>query len=216
MIPCSIIPSFTCNQQLMFSLKERTLNFANAILVFMASHASTWDVILIHVKIMVFVNVRITHSSVPVSQDTLGSYARCHVPQVCCGFWLTKLCIKLSRSIQSYFEVTSMYQNLISFLCCSLDKFGPDCNQTCFCQGRSRCHPVTGKCTCDAGFTGRMCDTSCDSDHFGKNCEQVCKCSSRTVCDPKTGSCYCPIGYYGEFCENRCKIGFYGRNCTTP
>ena len=44
---------------------------------------------------------------------------------------------------------------------CSLSgKFGTGCGSICKCV-RGTCDPVTGNCTCDAGFEDETCSTQC-------------------------------------------------------
>eukprot|EP00794_Sanderia_malayensis_P000324 gene324-956_t len=99
---------------------------------------------------------------------------------------------------------------------CPKDKYGPGCNQTCYCPGRSQCHAVTGKCSCERGYTGILCNEVCPKGLFGMNCSDMCECSSIAICDHVTGSCYCPFGYYGDNCDIPCPAGFYGVNCSLP
>ncbi len=42
-------------------------------------------------------------------------------------------------------------------LACPTNRYGPNCVKSCFCYGRSHCHPIHGNCTCEAGLTGPGC-----------------------------------------------------------
>lgn len=53
--------------------------------------------------------------------------------------------------------------NLSSHLCafcvsaCPAGSYGKDCAKVCVCSGGGQCHPVTGRCNCTSGRTGRTC-----------------------------------------------------------
>ena len=47
-----------------------------------------------------------------------------------------------------------------SILVCPTGTYGQDCSMTCKCKNSAACNPVDGTCTCTAGYTGAICDTS--------------------------------------------------------
>ena len=107
------------------------------------------------------------------------------------------------------------------------------------CSGNGTCDTKSGKCNCEAKYTGDNCDNvSCDcsgngdcdetgkckciGNFVGTNCEKckdgwsgnncdVCWCKNDGTCNDD-GSCTCIGNYDGENCE-KCKDGWSGNNC---
>ena len=46
---------------------------------------------------------------------------------------------------------------LFSSSACPSGRYGPNCEQTCYCYGRSFCDHVTGSCICPDGYYGYGC-----------------------------------------------------------
>lgn len=115
----------------------------------------------------------------------------------------------------------------VIFSACAADTFGVNCSQRCRCSAdREQCHPVTGKCSCVAGYYGPRCElresavhitvppnigkhlpylitglsTGCRAGSFGPNCRSRCSCLNGGRCDFRTGTCYCPPGFIGADC----------------
>lgn len=59
----------------------------------------------------------------------------------------------------------------------------------------SSCHPLSGECTCAAGWTGLFCDESCPAAYYGEGCKEMCACANGADCDGITGMCTCAPGY---------------------
>ena len=68
------------------------------------------------------------------------------------------------------------------------------------------CDPLTGRCKCKPGVTGRTCQ-ECEVGFFGLNSRGCTKCPvcriPGQVCDPQSGECICPPLTVGERCD-RC------------
>ncbi|KAM7413351.1 hypothetical protein PAMA_020643 [Pampus argenteus] len=98
--------------------------------------------------------------------------------------------------------------------CCEKGRYGENCTQICGCANRGRCDRVTGRCVCQLGWMGELCQSACPAGMFGQNCSQLCQCSGdQEHCNPVTGKCSCLPGYYGARCELRCRTGTFGPNC---
>lgn len=57
------------------------------------------------------------------------------------------------------------------------------------------CHPLSGECTCSAGWTGLYCNETCSPGFYGKGCMLTCSCSNGADCHPVTGACVCAPGF---------------------
>uniref|UniRef100_A0AAY5EP87 EGF-like domain-containing protein n=1 Tax=Electrophorus electricus TaxID=8005 RepID=A0AAY5EP87_ELEEL len=97
---------------------------------------------------------------------------------------------------------------------CPTGHFGQGCQMKCVCENSSRCHPVTGRCTCTAGWTGNNCRKACDAGYWGVDCASMCDCrNSGGSCDDVTGQCVCDPGFTGVCCDQKCPTGFFGPDC---
>lgn len=84
--------------------------------------------------------------------------------------------------------------------------YGENCELTCECDKNTTksCHPYTGKCDCNAGWSSNLCNRPCPFLTWGENCAQDCNCNS-AQCSPITGDCICSPGYQGmifSYCKN--------------
>jgi len=77
----------------------------------------------------------------------------------------------------------------IFFFSNCLPKYGPICNETCFCV-HGICNPFNGSCTCN-------------SNYYGPTCNNSCSCVNG-VCNSNNGSCTCNDSYIGVFCNEKC------------
>ncbi|KAF3830630.1 hypothetical protein GH733_004449 [Mirounga leonina] len=57
------------------------------------------------------------------------------------------------------------------------------------------CHPVTGVCTCQPGWSGHDCNESCPTGSYGNGCRLPCTCQNGADCHSITGSCTCAPGF---------------------
>lgn len=57
------------------------------------------------------------------------------------------------------------------------------------------CHPLSGECTCSAGWTGLYCNETCPPGFYGEGCMLTCSCSNGADCHPVTGACVCAPGF---------------------
>lgn len=57
------------------------------------------------------------------------------------------------------------------------------------------CHPLTGECTCAAGWAGLYCNETCPAGYYGEGCREPCNCTNGADCDGTTGTCICAPGY---------------------
>ena len=98
---------------------------------------------------------------------------------------------------------------------CNQGFFGSDCLECkiCingYCDG-SGTITGTGKCICNKGWSGKLCDT-CDNGYYGSNCS-ICSCVNG-ICDNNLpDKCICHQPYVGNEC-NKCLYNYYGVNCT--
>lgn len=102
------------------------------------------------------------------------------------------------------------------------------------------CHPLTGKCSCEAGWAGLFCDQTCAPGFFGESCREVCSCQNGADCHSVSGKCVCAPGFQvqtwmlccvvllfkitrvdqrllsqGSDCLRTCPVGTNGINCTS-
>lgn len=92
--------------------------------------------------------------------------------------------------------------------------------------------PVTGECSCPAGWRGQQCEVPCDNNTFGLGCAYTCSChpDHSRGCDHVTGECSCRQGWRGERsveshggtvlfagvrCDSICSSGRYGSGCNS-
>ncbi|KAK7832798.1 hypothetical protein U0070_026994 [Myodes glareolus] len=59
----------------------------------------------------------------------------------------------------------------------------------------SSCHPVTGACTCQPGWSGHFCNESCPAGYYGNGCQLPCTCQNGADCHSITGGCTCAPGF---------------------
>lgn len=57
------------------------------------------------------------------------------------------------------------------------------------------CHPLTGECSCTAGWTGLYCNETCPPGYYGEGCSVPCQCANGADCHGLTGACICAPGY---------------------
>lgn len=57
------------------------------------------------------------------------------------------------------------------------------------------CHPLSGECTCSAGWTGLYCNETCPPGFHGEGCMLSCSCTNGADCHPVTGACVCAPGF---------------------
>lgn len=57
------------------------------------------------------------------------------------------------------------------------------------------CHPLSGECTCSAGWTGLYCNETCPPGFYGEGCMLSCSCTNGADCHPVTGACICAPGF---------------------
>lgn len=87
---------------------------------------------------------------------------------------------------------------VIAFLECTPGLFGPNCANHCLCLN-GECHPQSGECRCNSGFTGEYCEyrlidtflvhisfiisiLACPFGLFGRNCNEACNCMNGASC----------------------------------
>lgn len=71
----------------------------------------------------------------------------------------------------------------------------PDQTVLLFLSPLLSCHPVTGACTCQPGWSGRQCNESCPAGYYGDGCRLPCPCQNGADCHSVTGSCTCAPGF---------------------
>ena len=87
---------------------------------------------------------------------------------------------------------------LIGFEClvCPEGFYG-DCFMPCTCENGATCEPVSGTCTCTAGYVRMNCEQECPEWKHGVLCQWDCSCvrSNTPSCDHTNGRCQCKNGY---------------------
>ncbi|KAK9730529.1 hypothetical protein QE152_g14449 [Popillia japonica] len=92
---------------------------------------------------------------------------------------------------------------------CNFGFYGAECEKACRCSrlGSIGCLRNTGKCICNLGWSGNMCEKidKCAPMKFGIYCNNNCLCikDHTNSCDQMTGQCNCKAIWYGEMC-NQC------------
>ncbi|XP_008422037.1 multiple epidermal growth factor-like domains protein 10 isoform X2 [Poecilia reticulata] len=99
---------------------------------------------------------------------------------------------------------------------CPDDRYGLRCEKNCPCHAPRtlRCHPVSGECTCQAGWSGLFCNETCTPGFYDKSCSDLCQCQNGADCHNVTGECICAPGFMGSKCAVPCPAGAYGVNCS--
>jgi len=86
------------------------------------------------------------------------------------------------------------------------------CNgQQCGGPDHGSCNTITGKCTCEAGFSGQDCWLGCPVDAYGKICGGRGSCKA----DETQGGlmvCECNDGFTGKSCELP-NVAYIGHSC---
>lgn len=77
--------------------------------------------------------------------------------------------------------------------------YGELCQTPCECDKNNTksCHPFTGKCDCNAGWSSNLCNRPCPFLKYGENCANDCNCNG-AQCSSITGECICAPGYQGN------------------
>lgn len=57
------------------------------------------------------------------------------------------------------------------------------------------CHPLSGECSCTAGWTGLYCNEMCPPGYYGEGCSLKCQCANGADCHGVTGACICAPGF---------------------
>lgn len=57
------------------------------------------------------------------------------------------------------------------------------------------CHPLSGECSCTAGWTGLYCNEMCPPGYYSEGCSLRCQCANGADCHGVTGSCICAPGF---------------------
>ena len=79
------------------------------------------------------------------------------------------------------------------------------------CSGHGKCHILSGRCSCEYGFFGYVCQhAKCGAPEPG-----LAPCSGHGVCDRVTGMCNCDERWFGIECERKgCFLGSEGKECS--
>ena len=84
-----------------------------------------------------------------------------------------------------------------------------------FCDGSGK-NTGSGKCVCNDGWSGVLCDT-CNDGFWGSNCTKCDKCIHGYCNGSNTlngnGKCICNKPYIGEHCD-KCINNYFGANCS--
>jgi hypothetical protein len=139
-------------------------------------------------------------------------------------------CVFIAGSIISSFFFFLHPNNVLcdytnnEYLCnkkvCNKGFFGENCLECKICQNGycdgSGTNSGTGKCICDKGWSGKLCD-NCDKGFYGKNCTKCDDCFNGFCNGSNTifgdGKCICYQPYVGKNCNN-CLDNYYGTNCS--
>lgn len=70
-----------------------------------------------------------------------------------------------------------------------------DCPLTSCLFPSPSCHPLSGECTCAAGWAGLYCNETCPAGYHGEGCSEACTCGNGADCDGVSGSCLCAPGF---------------------
>jgi hypothetical protein len=103
------------------------------------------------------------------------------------------------------------------------------------CSGNGTCDPLTGKCTCNAGYFGNDCSNQiptdcnghgtydpttktckCTAPYSGPACSVNCStviCNKEGICNPEDGTCKCTGNFTGPNCD-QCNGNFALPDCT--
>lgn len=68
------------------------------------------------------------------------------------------------------------------------------------------CHPLSGECTCSAGWTGLYCNETCPPGYYGVGCMLPCSCTNGADCHPVTGACICAPGFMVSIIYPHCYL----------
>lgn len=68
------------------------------------------------------------------------------------------------------------------------------------------CHPLSGECTCSAGWTGLYCNETCPPGYYGEGCMLPCSCTNGADCHPVTGNCICAPGFMVSITYPHCYL----------
>lgn len=81
---------------------------------------------------------------------------------------------------------------------CTVNTWGPGCNNTCQCKNNATCDMRNGSCSCAPGWIGDTCQSACQQGFYGDKCLLKCACQNGASCHHVTGTCSCQEGYIGE------------------
>lgn len=78
------------------------------------------------------------------------------------------------------------------------------------CHNRGACDEDNGRCVCEEGFTGRLCEQVVLTGALTSRCAK--NCSEHGYC--QFGQCICDVGFSGELCEEKIDLPC-PNNCTS-
>ncbi|XP_060676532.1 platelet endothelial aggregation receptor 1-like isoform X2 [Hemiscyllium ocellatum] len=95
--------------------------------------------------------------------------------------------------------------------------FGHQCDRQCACHltHTQSCHPMSGECSCQPGWSGPQCNQSCPQGTYGAGCLSRCLCLNGGSCLPESGRCLCAPGFTDKHCSALCPAWSYGLNCAS-
>ncbi|UJR06540.1 hypothetical protein I4U23_010823 [Adineta vaga] len=120
-----------------------------------------------------------------------------------------KLDFERSYNVHLYFNGTEIgKEDLHSALILQTKYKCP--NNATNCGNNGRCE--LGKCVCDRGFNGSLCQQCADNYYLYPNCYSCHDCENRGQCLNETCICYDPSRFIGATCSD-CMPHYYGLSC---
>ncbi|KAH9498895.1 hypothetical protein Btru_004968 [Bulinus truncatus] len=131
----------------------------------------------------------------------------------------------LESSVGCKYEFTGPGCNILHPTSCPAQRWGHNCERSCFCKNDAYCYRFNGACEygCVPGVVGLSCNESlpiCPLNRWGPNCHYACHCAESRQCRSDTGVCLtfnhkCDPGWHGLSCNlTDCPLRYFGTNCT--